>query len=441
MVSIALCIPTYQRHECVYEFLHEHSEYYQKYGMDIYYYDSSPDDQTYSVVSAFCEDVSGIYYVRIPTEMHSNAKVYKIFQQYGLKKSYDFIWVCNDAIRFSERALVEMAERIDNSYDIVEMDPEDTELLGLRTYEDPNIYLRDCAWKLTLYGAAILNVHTILNGVEWSTYEENFLKREVINFSHVSLYFNRMVEMKHFRALHIPVESKEFKSSMYKKHPGWHNDIFFIFCESWVNTIERLPVCYTEKKEAILKHGVLTFFKDEVAFENLRIERIFNFHVFCKYITKWKKICNVSLGRLLRISLTPAWAYEKSEEKKRQERMSKCLAFIKGHSGLVLYGAGHMAHLAASYFDARKIRYEYFCVTNVDGRKREYMGHSVKGLDRTIEDLRSKGILICMQEDFAEEVIETLEKYELSDNFYYDRVLFDIMDYELYHRNDGRKKP
>ena len=35
MVRIALCIPTYQRHECVYEFLYEYSEYYQKHGMDI----------------------------------------------------------------------------------------------------------------------------------------------------------------------------------------------------------------------------------------------------------------------------------------------------------------------------------------------------------------------------------------------------------------------
>ena len=99
-----------------------------------------------------------------------------------------------------------------------------------------------------------------------------------------------------------------------------------------------------------------------------------------------------------------------------------------------------MAHLSASYFDSRKIRYEYFCVTHADERKKEYMGHPVKGLESMIEDLRSKGILICMQEDFAEEVIDTLEEYGLSDNFYYDRVLFDIMDYELYHRNDGRKK-
>ena len=98
--------------------------------------------------------------------------------------------------------------------------------MELREYEDADLYLRDCAWKLTLFGAAMLNVHTILNGVEWNIYEEKFFEENLINFSHVSFYFNRIVEMKQFRALHIPIESKEFKSSMYKKYPGWHNDTF-----------------------------------------------------------------------------------------------------------------------------------------------------------------------------------------------------------------------
>ena len=440
MANIALCIPTYQRHECVYEFLHEYSEYYQKYGMDIYYYDSSPDDKTYSIVKTFCENVSGIYYVRIPVEMHSNAKVYKIFQQYGLKKSYDFIWVCNDAIRFSEQALAQMQAQINDSYDIVEMDHEDVEHLGLRIYENPNLYLRDCAWKLTLYGAAILNVHTILSGIEWSAYEQKFLKREMINFSHVSLYFNRIVEMKQFKALHIPIESKEFKSSMYKKYPGWHNDTFFIFCESWVNTIERLPNCYTEKKEAILKHGIYTFFKDSSAFENLKIERIFGFTVFLRYIREWKKICSVPVNRLLLISLTPINVYQNREKKKRKEKISKCIAFIKCHSGFVIYGAGHMAHIVASYCDMRKIRYEYFCVTHLDDRKKEYMGHPVKELAQVKEELHSKGILICMRGDYAEEVIDTLNIYGLSDYLYFDEELFGIMDSELNRRDTRRKK-
>ena len=431
MANIALCIPTYQRHECVYEFLHEHSEYYQKYGMDIYYYDSSPDDQTRSVVSEFSENVTGIYYVRMPVEMHSNAKVYKIFQQYGLEKDYDFIWVCNDAIRYSERAISEIVERIDVSYDIVEVDYADVEHLGLKVYEDRDLYLRDCAWKLTLYGAAFLNVHTMLNGVAWSEYEEKFFKREMINFSHVSLYFNRIVEMERFRALYIPVETDEFKSSLYKKYPGWHNDTFFIFCESWVNTIERLPECYMNKKEAILKHGIYTpFLKDERAFEDWKTEGIFSFAIFCRYITQWKKVCNVPVGRILLISLTPAGVFKYRDKKRMLKRVSKCLSFLKKHSGIVLYGAGNMAHIVASYCDMKKICYDYFCVTHLDDGNRECMGHPVRELSSVTKDLRSKGIMVCTL-DYATEVIDILDQNRLSDNWYYDEGVFGIMYDEL----------
>lgn len=435
MANIALCIPTYERHECVYEFLHEHSEYYRKYGMDIYYYDSSPDDRTYLVVSEYCEKATGIYYVRMPVEMHSNAKVYKIFQQYGLKKDYDFIWVCNDAIRYSERAISEIVGKIDVSYDIIEVDYEDVEHLGLKIYEDRDLYLRDCAWKLTLYGAALLNVHTMLSGVDWSAYEEKFFKREVINFSHVSLYFNRIAEMGRFRALHIPVESDEFKSSQHKKHPGWHNDTFFIFCESWVNTIERLPECYENKKEAILKHGIYTpFLKNVRAFETWKVEGIFSFAVFCRYIKQWKKVCNVPVGRIFLISIIPASVFKygifKYRKKKRRRRVAKCLSFLSKYSGIVLYGAGDMAHTVASYYDIENICFDYFCVTHLNGGDREYMGHPVKEVSGAAEDLRSKGIMICTL-DYVTEVIDILEQYGLSDNWYYDEKVFKAMGDEL----------
>lgn len=440
MANIALCIPTYQRHECVYEFLHEYSSYYQRYGMDIYYYDSSPDDMTRNIVGTFIENVSGIYYIRMPVEMHSNEKVYKIFQQYGLEKDYDFIWICNDAIRFSEQAISDIISKIDKIYDIVEVDPVDIEHLGVRIYEDPNLYLRDCAWKLTLYGAAILNTHTILKNVEWHKYEKKYLIKKIINFSHVSLYFNRIVEMEHFRALHIPVDSKDFKSSMYKKQPGWHRDIFFIFCESWVNTIEKLPKSYTDKEEAIYKHGIYTFFKDSEAFENLRLEGLFSFGVFLRYIKEWRKICNVPLNRLLIISLTPKKVFQDREKKKRAKKIAECIAFVKRYSGLVIYGAGHMAHIVASYCDMRKIRYEYFCVTSLDGKQKEYMGHPVRALYDSVQELRSMGILVCMQYDYAIEVIDSLKKFGLTDNVYFDDELFGIMDSELIRRGIGRKK-
>ena len=99
-----------------------------------------------------------------------------------------------------------------------------------------------------------------------------------------------------------------------------------------------------------------------------------------------------------------------------------------------------MAHIVASYCDMRKIRYEYFCVTHLDDREKEYMGHPVKELAQVKDELHSKGILICMRGDYAEEVIDTLNTYGLSDNLYFDEELFGIMDSELNRRDTRRKK-
>lgn len=431
MASVALCIPTYQRHECVYEFLQEYAGYYQKYGIDIYYYDSSPDDETLAVVRGFSNKMRGLYYVRMPVEMHSNIKVYKIFQQYGLKKTYDFIWVCNDAIRYSEKALAEIMEKTDDSYDIIEPDYDDIEKLGTKEYEDYNLYLKDCAWKLTLYGAALLNTNTLLRNVDWKKYEERYFKREVINFSHVSLYFGRIAEMNQFKALHITVESKEFKSSAYKKAPGWHKNTLFIICESWVNTIERLPDCYVTKKEAMQKAGMFTVFQNKKLFQRLKMEGILNVPEFLKYRKVWRKVCNIPPREILLISMIPAKVWENKEKKKRKVQIKQWTDFMKKYSGLVIYGAGNWACLVGSYCKMKNIGFEYFCVTELKKNKEFYMDHPVKELRDAVDDLRSKAIIICMREEYALEVIETLRKLGLSDNLYYDQDLFETIGYEL----------
>lgn len=430
MANIALCIPTYERYECVREFLYEYAEYYLKCGIDIYYYDSSPDNETFSVVSEFCQTLQNVYYIPMPVEMHSNMKVFKIFQQYGLKKKYDFIWICNDAIRFSEKALREIVKKVDVRYDIIEVDPEDVENFGVKEYEDFNLYLKECAWKLTLYGAAFVNSNTILQNINWKLYEETFLRKEVINFSHVSLYFNRISEMNRFKALHIPVASEEFKSSIYKRMSGWRKDTLFVLCEGWVNTIERLPDCYTDKAEAILRSGKLKNFKDESAFEHLRIEGILNLHTFFKYRHVWKKVCIIPITKIFQISVLPVGMLKSREERKKTVKLEAFMNFVKKYPNPILYGAGKMGYVIASYCDMKKIPYDYFCVTCLSESK-EYMGHAVKEFQRVIDDLKTKGIVLCMRGSHAKEVISNLEKQGLSDNLFYDEELFDLAGYEI----------
>ena len=431
MAKIALCIPTYKRSECVKEFLQEYAPYYTELGIDIYYYDSSPDTKTQEIVLGYAQKEERIHYIKMPEELHSNAKVYKIFQQYGLEKKYDFLWVCNDAIRWAENALAGIIEQVDSKYDIIEPDYDDVEQLGQKEYSDYNEYLRDCAWKLTLYGAAMVNIDTILSNVDWKRYEEEFLQREVINFSHVSLYFYRIAEMKSFRALYIPVDNTYFKSSVLKKSPGWHNDTLFIFCESWINTIERLPDCYTEKKEAILKHGVYTVFKNKELMVKLRKEGILTLRSFWKYKNEWRKVCMIPYWSIFSIAVIPVWVYKRKDKKRKNKILNRFKRFCKRHPRFIIYGAGNMGYIVGSYCNKMQILYDGFCVSKIDKGSREYLNHPVWEFSEVATDLQGKGILVCMRGDFAEEVISLLKHYQLEEHIYYDMELFEVIGYEL----------
>ena len=193
-INIAVCIPTYERCEVVKDFLNTCAELYISYGLDIYYYDSSVSDKTLYVVSEWIKKSNNIYYIKMPSNMPSNIKVFNIFSGYGLKKQYDFIWVCGDAIQFSYTAINNLMSKIDKTYDIIQMNSRDFDKIGTREYTDYNEYLRDCAWELTLYGSAILNVNTILKDVDWKFYKKIYSKENLINFSHVGFYFTRICE-------------------------------------------------------------------------------------------------------------------------------------------------------------------------------------------------------------------------------------------------------
>lgn len=258
--KIAVCIPAYNRSLVVKGFLDKCLMDYVDLGIEVYFYDSSTNDETKNVVGIWMEKVDGLYYIRIPLNLHANIKVFRIFRQLGLKKPYNFIWVCGDSLRFNRKALNYILENLTCEFDMIEVNANDAGKLGRKLYDNHNNYFKDCAWHFTLFGAVILNDKTMLADVDRDNYELIYSSKELINFSHVSFYFNQLALKEHFRALHLRLNSSFFEVSALKEKSGWYDDIFYVMCHGWAQTIKALPSCYKDKKEAILNHGRYTLF-------------------------------------------------------------------------------------------------------------------------------------------------------------------------------------
>lgn len=433
MVRLALCIPTYCRGECVEEFLQKCAPYYLEEGIDIYYFDSSPDNVTEEIVKNYLEVWQDrLFYCRIPSDMHSNKKVYEIFKGWGITKEYDFLWVCSDAIQFVASAVKEIMIQIQPDYDLVVVDPRDEEVIGTKIYQDRDLFLKDCGWGMTLYGATILNTHTILKDVDWDRYEKRFLKKNIINFSHVSFYFTRIAELNQFQALHISLENRQYRSSVYKKESGWHGITFFILCESWVKTIKGLPSCYHSKRETILKGGKYSSFRGEQDFYKFRMEGIFNLKVFVRYFFDWKQVCEIPRKKLWAIALASREKMKDIELAQVQEEYKKFQKFCSKYSEIVIYGAGRVGHVYGKFFEQQNILFKGFCVS-AKGEE-EYLGHPVYTLQELETQMREIGVVVALQEQNAGEVIGYLEDMQLGENIFYSNRFYEIICYQLGYR-------
>lgn len=435
-VSLALCIPTYERSSMVEDFLVNYSPYYIKAGIDIYYYDSSVSDRTKDVVCSW-PDQDHVHYIRMPSEMHGNTKVYRIFQGYGLEKSYDFIWLSNDGIRCLEPAIEQLMSSLSLEYDMVQLSQLDCKHknVGTRVFTDPNEYMQLCGWHLNLFGAVVLNNHTMLNSVDWAYYEEKFLVEPLINYSHVSFYFYRILELNHFCALHLSVAPRLIRNSHLKKTTCWSRIFFYIVCEAWVQTIDDLPSYYTNKKQIMIDIGDLSLLRNMSQIYRYKELGIYSLGIFLKYWTVWNRVTSLPRWKLLLPAVIPRSMVKTFYSLRQIIGQMRLQKFCAAHKRIIIYGANVMGDLYAQYFDKLGLSYEAFCVSRRKASQQEKFGHQIyefSELDYLAGDM---GFVLAMQEDSVKEVLsmiqKTIESHDIFCNLNFNKDIRFAFGYEI----------
>ena len=431
-VSLVLCIPTYERHDVVEDFLVNCSAYYIEAGIEIYYFDSSVSDETEKLI---CEwpDQEHIHYVKIPSEISANAKAYRIFQKYGLEKEYDFIWLSNDGLQCTRQAIGQIMGSLKLDYDIIEINSTDSGNIGTRTFTDSNEYMKSCAWHLGLFGAAILNAHTMLEGVDWEYYEKKFLVPLLDPYSHVSFYFYRILELEQFCALHISLNPQLVKSSKLKKRVGWLDHFFYNLCECWVQTIEDLPSCYTSKKDAAKALGDLSIIKRMTIFYRLKECGLYSLGCFLKYRTVWDKVTSFSINRLFLAAVVPRWLVKTYYSQRKAAGHKKLQQFCSSHKKIAIYGTGAVGDIYAQYFDKYGLGYEAFCVSHRKALHQEHLFHPVYEFDELKHSPDDIGFVLAMLERNVEEVLPAVQEAVGSDAVFCNLKFSEDMRYELGH--------
>jgi len=252
---VAICIPTHNHPEVVEDVLRESLDIYKKYNVDVYYYDSSENDDTQRVINSFkMVGYSNLYYVRVPYDWGVDYKVQMIFSQYKFQKDYEYIIPLKDRVYYSDNLWQCVISGMQKKPDIM--------LVGLSVYNNsfgtfveytnPVAFYRDCGWLTTSLDAVIYRYKSILSDFDMEQYNiENKNKPYNIYWVAYVLLFRKLAEGKRVIAIisdndRIIINSELGKSS-------WKNDTFKIWKDYWIAVNEGLPQLYNEIKKSVIK--------------------------------------------------------------------------------------------------------------------------------------------------------------------------------------------
>lgn len=410
--KLAVCIPTYNRPEVMDEFFETAVHRYLDYGFDIYIYDSSEGKQTEVVLEKWKQCYKRVHYVRVSSKIHSNRKVYDIFREFGEKNEYDYLWVCSDSIRWNNQTLETISNELNKGYDLIIPNYRDVERIGTREYLDKNELFLDCAWHMTLYGAVIIKVSTMLQEVDWDMLINKYMVPECINHSHVAFYFEKLCTMDCFSAIHISFQENALIASSLKKNSGWKKETFYVWCTCFPEMIQRLPECYQNKKRVIKKSGVNSKILSYPNIRQLRMEGIFDNSIYEHYKKEWPHLTNVPRLLLWCLAYLPKRVIKYLDlDTIRTQIKLKILKkriknFCHNFDDIYIYGAGIKAKRYTQYLDEMEIPFKAYLITNPTDNIRTLNGHDVIAYQKGLIEGKRAGILLALNEGNTKDVLK-----------------------------------
>ena len=299
--KLAICIPTYNRPGILSLKLWREAEYYNKFDIDVYVFDSSTDNLTQSVTENPYSKINNLYYVRIDSAIHSNLKAYMV------EGDYSYVWLCSDSVTWNGSVFEEVEKSISNDrYDFLILNYKDIDILGNREYNNKDTFFQDCCWFMTLFGGTIVKSGTVLSDVPWEYLKKKYCVKNKINFSHLGLYFERLKSLSGFRAKHLSIPPEGVFLNGLGGHSGWYNDAFQLWLDYWPSAVYAFPDCYTQKDDVIRKHNKYSGVFDKGSLIGYRINNVLNSSIRDKYRNEMVKYADFAYRDFICYSYYPS---------------------------------------------------------------------------------------------------------------------------------------
>ena len=295
IAKLSISIPTYNRSQVVNKTLSSGLEIFKKYGIDVYIYDSSDNNDTYKVVKKFIDKGFDINYKKYDSSIGIDEKTCIALKD----PNSEFVWLCGDAVIVKEDGIKLILSEIGVGYDILILD---SKLRNSERKECHNskLFFKDYCWIMTLYGASVVRSDIL------KKFDENvIINKYGPDFEYVCGIFDYL-SSNSARILIVPFNY--FIPNKLKKGSGWFGTTFETFGVGWIKAINELPNYYNlYKNEVIKSHGTKAGLFREQSLYKLRSKNVLNPQIYEIHQNIFEKITDVNLSTIKFIAFMPRW--------------------------------------------------------------------------------------------------------------------------------------
>ena len=299
MKKIAMCIPTKNRPEMISRVMRLAPRLYSKYPIDVYYYDSSDNEETERIIKPYLSQYSNFHYVRMDPDISVERKVEMIFAGYGWIERYDYLWPVKDRVRFRESSLDAVMESAERDLDVIFLGgvPRCADRFHSKKSYDANpveLY-RDWGWTATSLQTVIFRWSSML-GEDFTV--ENFERESVYDYNIYWIQyfwlFYRLAQIPKSR-IRVLLGDEAVSYSYQHGKSEWERRVFKVWKEDWVRVNEGLPEIYDGHKSKVILEGAshMSVFGGVDRIKELRNSGILTEENLEDVLVDWERVSDV----------------------------------------------------------------------------------------------------------------------------------------------------
>jgi hypothetical protein len=294
--KLSIAIPTYNRHEILYDNLKHILPELSRHSIAIFISDDSNNNSTSKIVESLLSEYIFIYYEKNYPSLGHDKNINKTLQL----PDTEYIWLVGDSIIIKKGSIDHILNVLNNDLDFVFINAYAEGGYSSHHITDATTFMVDFTWYLTLTGATIYSNNVIRSF--------NILPNIVYynNFQQVAIILNYLSDndIKSYWVNEILITFNN------KKISYWADKAFDVFVNDWTYLIRSFPRVF--KNESVVKQVIYSHAKNTKVFcYNSLLEYSYNGTLNYKLLLSNYSNIAIALNRcfivIFIISIMPKW--------------------------------------------------------------------------------------------------------------------------------------